>query len=78
MNRVKLTALALTATFVATSGQPASAQSPSRPWLNPALSPDERAALAVAQMTRDEKLRLVFEFQHGNFVALAALFYKTR
>ncbi|MEP7130900.1 MAG: beta-glucosidase [Sphingomicrobium sp.] len=31
-----------------------------RPWLNRSLGPDERAALAVAQMTQDEKLSLVF------------------
>jgi len=33
-----------------------------RPWLNPALDPDQRAALAVAQMTRQEKQGLVFAF----------------
>ena len=33
-----------------------------RPWLNPALDPDRRAALVVAQMTRQEKQRLVFAF----------------
>jgi beta-glucosidase len=30
------------------------------PWLNPALDPDRRAELAVAQMTREEKQGLVF------------------
>src|SRR5438445_280789 len=33
---------------------------PSRPWQNPALSADQRAALVVQQMTQDEKLGLVF------------------
>ena len=67
MNRVKLTAIALTAALLAISDQPASAQSPSHPWLNPALSADERAALVVAQMTRDEKLRLVFGYFGTDF-----------
>ncbi len=31
----------------------------SRPWMNPALSPDARADLVIAAMTQDEKLRLV-------------------
>lgn len=30
-----------------------------RPWMNPALSPDRRAAMVLARMTTDEKLRLV-------------------
>jgi len=30
-----------------------------RPWMNAALSPDERADLVVAQMTLDEKIQLV-------------------
>ncbi|MGC8518554.1 MAG: glycoside hydrolase family 3 protein, partial [Steroidobacteraceae bacterium] len=33
-----------------------------RPWLNPKLSPDVRAALAVRAMTQAEKLRLVFGY----------------
>jgi beta-glucosidase len=34
----------------------------SRPWLDRSLSADHRAELAVAQMTRDEKLQLVFGY----------------
>jgi len=34
----------------------------SKPWMNPALGPDERARLVVAQMTREEKQTLVFGF----------------
>jgi beta-glucosidase len=30
-----------------------------RPWMNASLSPDERADLAIAQMTLDEKIQLV-------------------
>ena len=38
------------------------AQNTNRPWMNPALSPAERADLALKQMTLDEKLALL----HGN------------
>ena len=31
-------------------------QSASRPWMNPKLSPDERADLLLKQMTLDEKI----------------------
>src|SRR4051812_8393929 len=34
----------------------------SRPWLDRSLSADRRAQLTVAQMTRDEKLQLVFGY----------------
>jgi len=66
VNLVKLTATAATAALLAIS-QPLSAQSRSQPWLNPALSADERAALAVAQMTREEKLQLVFGYFGTDF-----------
>src|SRR3954447_13051421 len=33
-----------------------------RPWLNPSLSPEERAHAAVAVMTLDEKVTLIFGF----------------
>jgi beta-glucosidase len=35
---------------------------PDRPWLNPTLSPDVRANAAIAAMTLDEKLRLIFGY----------------
>lgn len=41
------------------------AQSADRPWMNPALSPEERAELVLKQLTLDEKLALV----HGNGMA---------
>jgi len=41
---------------------PAQAAPAGQPWLNPTLSPDERAHAAVAAMTLDEKLRLVFGY----------------
>ena len=39
----------------------AAAQSPSKshPWMNPTLSPDERAAMVVKEMTIDEKIQLL-------------------
>lgn len=37
----------------------------SRPWMNPSLSPDERAELAVGQMTLDEKISML----HGTGMA---------
>jgi beta-glucosidase len=40
-------------------------QSASRPWMNPKLSPDERADLLSKQMTLDEKIQLL----HGYFGA---------
>jgi beta-glucosidase len=35
------------------------AQTVSRPWMNVSLSPDQRAALVLKAMTRDEKFRLI-------------------
>jgi len=41
----------------------AMAQAPSsRPWLNPSLPAEQRAELAVQQLTQDEKLQLVFGY----------------
>ena len=40
-------------------------------WLNPKLSPEERADAAVAAMTLDEKLRLVFGYSDQAFTDLA-------
>ena len=33
-----------------------------QPWMNPALDPDKRADLVIAQLTREEKQTLVFAF----------------
>ena len=44
---------------VLVSGGVASAQVPDRPWMNPALSPDARAALLLAAMTLEEKVELM-------------------
>ena len=40
----------------------AAAATADRPWLNPALSPDNRAQMAVRAMTEAEKLALVFDY----------------
>jgi beta-glucosidase len=42
-----------------------SAQDTGRPWMNPRLSPEERAELVLKQLTLDEKLALL----HGNGMA---------
>lgn len=45
----------------------AAAQNNDRPWMNPNLSPEERADLVLKQLTLDEKLALL----HGNGMAHA-------
>ncbi|HEX8937367.1 MAG TPA: glycoside hydrolase family 3 C-terminal domain-containing protein [Sphingomicrobium sp.] len=55
--RVALFACAAASTLCAAS---APAASPVHPWMNRSLSADERAALAVREMSQDEKLGLVF------------------
>jgi beta-glucosidase len=50
----------MAASAMLTVTAPALAQD--RPWLNPSLGPDERASLAIHQMTQDEKLMLVFGY----------------
>jgi beta-glucosidase len=41
------------------------AQDAGRPWMNPKLSPEERAEMVLKQLTLDEKLALL----HGNGMA---------
>ena len=43
---------------------------PDRPWMDPALSPDARARAALAAMTIDEKLRLIFGYSDQAFSEL--------
>jgi beta-glucosidase len=47
------------------------AQAPSGNWLDPKLSPDERAQAALAAMTLDEKLRLIFGYSDQAMTDLA-------
>jgi beta-glucosidase len=48
--------------------QDAVAQNIGRPWMNPKLSPEERADLVLKQLTLDEKIALL----HGNGTAHTA------
>jgi beta-glucosidase len=50
------------ATAVALAASAAAQTGSNRPWLDRSLGADQRAELAVAQMTRDEKLQLVFGY----------------
>ena len=61
-----MAALAASAAMLAT-GARAEAPAGAQPWLNPSLSPDRRADLALGQMTRDEKLTLVFGYFSTDF-----------
>lgn len=58
--RMQLRAALLAACVTVMVASPAAAQE--KPWLNPALGPDERANLVLQQMTQDEKLTLVFGY----------------
>ena len=60
----RLLACAAAIALCAASAAPAAPAA--RPWLNRSLGPDERAALAVAQMTEEEKLGLVFGWMATN------------
>src|SRR5271168_2945428 len=60
-----LVCIALTA--VSSGPNILSAQDTGRPWLNPKLSPEERADMVLKQLTLDEKLALL----HGNGMAHA-------
>ena len=62
-----LTALAIAASMLAISAPAAGAPQPARPWMDSALSPDRRANLVLAKMTRAEKLRLVFGYFGTDF-----------
>jgi beta-glucosidase len=53
------------------SPAPQSTAAADLPWLNPALSPEARARAAVAAMTLDEKLRLVFGYSDQAYTDLA-------
>src|SRR4051812_1304398 len=47
------------------------AEAPARPWLDPNRSPEVRAKAAVAAMTLDEKLRLIFGYSDQAMTDLA-------
>lgn len=60
-------ALAIGGVAAAQHAPKRSAAAPARPWMNAKLSPDRRAALVLARMTREEKLKLVFGYFGSNF-----------
>ncbi|HEY1501908.1 MAG TPA: glycoside hydrolase family 3 C-terminal domain-containing protein [Acidobacteriaceae bacterium] len=62
-SQVFLLLIALTAVISGTGALPA--QDTGRPWMNPQLSPEERAEMILRQLTLDEKLALL----HGNGMA---------
>jgi beta-glucosidase len=51
--------LLITAAFPLASAQSAAPATPSYPWMNPGLPPDQRAALVLKEMTLDEKISLL-------------------
>ena len=61
---IKAIALATSAAMMVCAGS-AAAQPAAQPWLDRQLPPEARAHAAVAAMTLDEKLRLVFGYS-GN------------
>jgi beta-glucosidase len=68
----KKMALALSAAILLASPLSAAQRSvfADRPWLNPSLSPEERARAALRAMTLDEKLRIVFGFSDQAYTDL--------
>ena len=60
--KLRHTGISLIACLAFASSIDAAADGGDKPWLNPALDPDRRAELVVAQMTREEKQGLVFAY----------------
>lgn len=55
------------------SAQSSPANNDSRPWMNTGLSPDERAALVVKEMTLDEKITLMHGTGHPGLGPMSPL-----
>src|SRR4051812_29701877 len=62
MNKGIALASCLAALLCTTAQAAPASTAPDRAWLNPRLSPEARAQSALAAMTLDEKLRLVFGY----------------
>jgi beta-glucosidase len=60
-------------TLASLSAQSSHLQHPSRPWMNPSLSPDERATLVVKEMTLDEKIALLHGTGHPGLGPMSPL-----
>jgi len=69
--RVACAALLVCGPLVASARVGAAPRSASRAWLNPKLSPEARGRAALAAMTLDEKLRLVFGYSDQALTDLA-------
>ncbi|CAA9523921.1 MAG: GH3 [uncultured Sphingomonadaceae bacterium] len=69
MKNVRGFAALLLASTVALSGPVPTHAAPAAamPWMNKALSPDQRTALLLKRMTREEKLKLVFGYFGTDF-----------
>jgi beta-glucosidase len=65
--KTNLVAILLAAVAGAALAAPAATPAPRRPWANSALSPDRRTAALLKEMTREEKLTLVFGYFSTNF-----------
>ena len=65
--RKPLIALAVAATALTLASAVAAPPAARRPWMNQALSPDQRTVLLLRQMTRDEKLRILFGYFGTDF-----------
>jgi len=59
LSRLTIAALALTLGIAPVLAQPAQPRKPAGPWMNQALSPDQRADLLVQALTLDEKISLL-------------------
>jgi beta-glucosidase len=57
----------LVAILLAAAASSAALATPPRPWMNKSLTPDQRTSLVLAQMSRDEKLKLVFGYFSTDF-----------
>jgi len=55
------------------AGTLAAQSNPSRPWMNPSLSPDERASMVVKEMTLDEKITLLHGTGHEGLGPMSPL-----
>ena len=69
MKQYRLWSCALPLAFQYALAVPAAngAGGPPQPWLDPALPPDQRAALLVGAMTLDEKIQTVFGYFSADF-----------
>jgi beta-glucosidase len=68
LDKMKATGVVNAAASAQAAGGRGLQQRPSGPWMNKSLSPDDRAALVLGQMTLDEKLSLVHGLGWGGLL----------